>query len=179
MDPSGRLLHAREKSAAEKRQFALQLLNEKEVAVTRRRRELEVEAEERRTAELLDRALRLNVDEEARKDPVPDPAPALWDILDACLPGTPASFVGDVVHDAARTQTSTSVAENPGMPALPLHEVERNGLVTPVRNAAEGALVRGVGGGAGLGVQVHGSWADEQGSWEQDEQDDDRSIIAK
>jgi len=173
MDPSGRLLHAREKSAAEKRQFALQLLNEKEVAVTRRRRELEVEAEERRTAELLDRALRLNVDEEARKDPVPDPEPALWDILDACLPGTPASFVGDVVHDAARTQTSTSVAENPGMPALPLHEVERNGLVTPVRNAAEGALVRGVGGGAGLGVQVHGSWADEQGSWEQDEQDDD------
>jgi DNA-binding MarR family transcriptional regulator len=40
---SGRLLAARERSAADKRQYALELLEQKEAAVARRRRELQVQ----------------------------------------------------------------------------------------------------------------------------------------
>ncbi len=42
-DPTGRLLAARERSAADKRQYALELLEQKEAAVARRRRELQVQ----------------------------------------------------------------------------------------------------------------------------------------
>ena len=54
--------HMATQSAAVKRQYALDLLSSKEVAVTRRRQELQVEAEEERTTQLLARALALDVD---------------------------------------------------------------------------------------------------------------------
>lgn len=56
------LCHFLTQSAAEKRQYALELLSSKEAAVGRRRSELRIEAEERRTAQLLDVALRMDVD---------------------------------------------------------------------------------------------------------------------
>ena len=97
-DPTGQLLQAREKSAADKRAYALMLLAEKEAAVGRRRRELHVEAEERRTADLLQRALRMDVDLEARQIPPADgvdDSGDVWDMTRTPQPGTPASFAGD------------------------------------------------------------------------------------
>ena len=55
----------------------------------------QVEAEERRTAELLTHALRMNVDEEARK-PVLVDEDVVWDMRADAQPGTPASFVSPV-----------------------------------------------------------------------------------
>ena len=97
-----------------------------------------MEAEERRSAELLSKALAMNVDKEARKgaqftcftttkvqiltpavrcqDPPPD-AVEIWDMMGDKLPGTPASFVspyyppGTVpAYVSMRQQTSAYVS---------------------------------------------------------------------
>lgn len=93
-DPCGRLLEARERSAREKRDWASQLLGQKKAIVERRRRENLVVAEERRTEEMLERALRLNVDEEARNDPALDEDEPASPAHSPQAPGTPSSMIG-------------------------------------------------------------------------------------
>jgi len=155
LDPTGRSLAARQHTAAEKRQYALQLLGEKEAAVGRRRRELQVEAEERRTEELLAKALSLNVDEEARKHPPPDDEQQpVWDMMDAPMPGTPASFV------------SPRLPSSPALAARTSEQEEEDAPRTPARQELRGVDAAAAAGnrGAALGVRVEAS---------SDEEDDD------
>jgi hypothetical protein len=95
-------LAARARTVDEKRRYAERLLEEKTALVARRRRELALEEEERATEALLDRALRLNVDHEARRR----------ESLEDEGAGSPRSNASDRTRGRA-----SSAGEVPGTPA--------------------------------------------------------------